>query len=146
MLRGGEGADNIDGGNDSDTLWGDSGNDILRGGNGDDWLLGGEGADNMDGGDGNDSYVVDNIGDIVAEVYNDSLGGIDDVQSSVSYTLGYGLEDLELIGFSNIDGFGNGNNNVIFGILAIILWMEELALIHYGVVQVMMHYGELTGR
>jgi hypothetical protein len=69
-----------------------------------DYLDGGFGADTMDGGDGSDTYVVDNIGDIVKEVYDDFLGGVDTVFSSVTYSLspgtagskGFGIENLTL--------------------------------------------------
>ena len=78
----------------------------------------------MDGGDGNDTYYVDNVGDIVKEIYDDSLGGTaDTVFASVTYSLapgtsgnqGYGIENLTLTGSSNINATGNGKNNVLTG-------------------------------
>jgi Ca2+-binding RTX toxin-like protein len=78
----------------------------------------------MKGGDGSDTYIVDNIGDVVAESFNDSLGGVDTVLSSVSYSIapgttsgqqGYGIENLALTGSGNINATGNGNNNTITG-------------------------------
>ena len=57
-------------------LSGLGGNDTLSGGDGNDTLNGGTGADNMNGGLGNDIYVVDNAGDVAAEVAD----GIDTVQ------------------------------------------------------------------
>ncbi|MBX3325141.1 MAG: calcium-binding protein [Nitrospira sp.] len=107
--------DTLNGGNGNDQLFGGSGNDTLRGNNGVDVLDGGTGADNMNGGDQNDTYIVDNIGDIAAESFNDALGGVDLVQSSVSHTLGFGIENLTLTGVGNINGTGNGNNNIING-------------------------------
>jgi Ca2+-binding RTX toxin-like protein len=62
-----------------------------------------------------DTYYVDNAGDVVTEAYNDALGGVDTVFSTVNFTLGFGLENLTLTGTGNINGTGNGNNNVITG-------------------------------
>ena len=97
------------GGNDS--LNGGSGNDTLDGGSGNDTLNGGSGADSMDGGTGNDTYIVDNVGDIAAEV----ASGIDTVEASVSYTLSVNLENLTLTGAAAINGTGNAKGNVITG-------------------------------
>ncbi|MDB9443137.1 hypothetical protein PN497_17465, partial [Sphaerospermopsis kisseleviana CS-549] len=47
--------------------------------------------------------------------FNDALGGVDTVFSSVNFTLGFGLENLTLTGTGNINGTGNSNNNVIIG-------------------------------
>jgi Ca2+-binding RTX toxin-like protein len=115
LLSGNGGNDTLNGGSGNDTLNGGSGNDTLNGGTGNDTLNGGSGADSLNGGDGNDTYFVDNIFDVVTENFNDTLGGIDTVNSSVSFTLGFGLENLTLTGFSSINGTGNGNNNVITG-------------------------------
>jgi Ca2+-binding RTX toxin-like protein len=65
----------------------------------------------MNGGFGNDTYVVDNVLDIAAEV----AGGVDLVQSSVSYTLSANLENLTLTGAAAINGTGNAKNNIIIG-------------------------------
>ena len=102
-LSGGGGNDTLDGGTGDDTLNGGSGNDTLNGGDGNDTLNGGTGADNMDGGLGNDTYVVDNAGDVAAEV----AGGTDTVQSSVTHTLSVNLENLTLTGAAAINGTGN---------------------------------------
>jgi Ca2+-binding RTX toxin-like protein len=124
VLNGTAGNDTINGlaGNDilnglggADILNGGSGNDTLRGGNGNDLLNGGSGADNMNGGDQNDTYIVDNVGDTAAETFNDALGGVDTVQSSVNHTLGFGIEHLTLTGSSAINGTGNANANTITG-------------------------------
>ncbi|AFZ20584.1 beta strand repeat-containing protein [Allocoleopsis franciscana] len=98
-----------------DTINGLNGNDVLNGLSTNDTLNGGLGADTMNGGDGNDTYYVDNVGDVVAETYNDALGGVDSVYSSVNHTLGYGIENLTLTGFGNINATGNGNDNVLTG-------------------------------
>ncbi|MFM6531884.1 MAG: hypothetical protein ACKPIB_26955 [Dolichospermum sp.] len=105
----------IYGTNGNDYLVGTPTNDTIYGLNGNDTLIGGLGADTLYGGDGNDTYYVDNAGDVVTEYYNDALGGVDTVFSSVNFTLGFGLENLTLTGTGNINGTGNGNNNVITG-------------------------------
>src|SRR5262249_48731664 len=56
----------------NDMIYGTGGNDTLTGLAGDDLLDGGTGADTMAGGAGNDSYVVDDPGDVVVEVYGAS--------------------------------------------------------------------------
>ena len=76
------------------------------------------GADIMRGGGGNDVYVVDNVLDTVDEAYAGS-GGIDEVQSSISFSLANsahvlgGLERLLLLGGANINGTGNSLSNVL---------------------------------
>lgn len=90
-----------------------AGNDSLFGGLGDDTLIGGAGADSMVGGMGNDWYQVDHLNDKVVETSVD--GGIDVVDSSISYVLGNYLEQLVLSGVLNINGTGNSLSNVITG-------------------------------
>jgi Ca2+-binding RTX toxin-like protein len=115
----GNGANNVLSGlGGSDTLNGFSGNDTLRGGNDADFLDGGTGADTMNGGNGNDIYVVDQVGDVAAESLNDALGGVDTVASSVTHTLGFGIEHLNLTSQTAINGTGNGNHNIINGTIA----------------------------
>jgi len=106
---------NLNGLGGNDTIYGLGGNDIINGGTGNDIIDGGTGIDNMNGGDNNDTYFVDNIGDIAAESFNDALGGIDTVNSSVTHTLGFGIENLNLTGSAAINGTGNSNNNTING-------------------------------
>ncbi|HBS58919.1 MAG TPA: hypothetical protein DEA44_06620, partial [Firmicutes bacterium] len=100
----GNGLDNV--------LTGNSGNNLLYGGNGNDFIDGGAGADVMVGGQGNDTYVVNDGGDLVSELFT---GGNDTVHSSISYSLGIGLENLELLGTANINGTGNLLDNDITG-------------------------------
>jgi Ca2+-binding RTX toxin-like protein len=103
-LSGNDGADSIDGG---------AGNDSLIGNDGADSLDGGGGADTMQGGRGNDVYVIDNLGDVVAEI--GLPGDRDAVQSSLTHVLGANIEELKLLGTGAIDGTGNTLANVIIG-------------------------------
>ncbi len=112
-LIGGDGNDILDGGFGNDSLRSGLGNDRLIGGDGNDTLDGGTGNDTLDGGFGNDTYRVDSLSDFILEGF--SSGGIDTVESSVSYTLGNNLENLTLTGLTAINGTGNRLNNVITG-------------------------------
>ncbi|WP_048708699.1 Calx-beta domain-containing protein [Microvirga massiliensis] len=100
-----------------DRLYGKGGNDLLYGGDGNDQLLGGAGRDTMFGGAGDDTYQVDHSGDIVSETSTSGVddGGIDLVQSSISYSLGIFIEKLQLTGTDAIDGAGNGLGNDLRG-------------------------------
>ncbi len=109
----GNAANNVlNGGAGNDILLGGAGKDTLDGGTGSDILDGGFGADVLKGGSGNDSYVVDSAGDSVIEVAG---GGIDAINSSVTYTLPAQVENLSLTGTSAINGTGNTQNNIIIG-------------------------------
>jgi len=85
---------------------------ILTGNTGNNRLNGGEGADTMTGGFGDDTYVVDNIGDVVAENTDE---GIDMVQSAITYTLDENVEKLTLTGTGAINATGNEFNNTLTG-------------------------------
>jgi hypothetical protein len=102
----------FDGTTGNDWVKGGTGNDDLSGGDGNDTLNGGAGADLLGGGKGDDTYVVDNIGDIIAEFLNQ---GIDTVESSITWTLKTNLENLTLTGTTAINGTGNNLNNIITG-------------------------------
>lgn len=99
-----------------DTISGLGGNDVLIGLAGNDVLNGGLGADVMIGGAGNDVYVVDNVGDVVAEAFNE---GIDTIQSSITLSLSvngrFDVENLTLTGALAISGGGNALGNRIVG-------------------------------
>ncbi len=105
-------ANNLYGNDGANTLSGGDGDDILRGYGGNDTLDGGLGADRMAGGLGDDLYLVDHADDRVTENANE---GLDSVQSSVSFILGKGLENLSLLGAAAIDGTGNSADNRITG-------------------------------
>ncbi|MFN6125836.1 MAG: DUF4347 domain-containing protein, partial [Dolichospermum sp.] len=102
----------FDGTTGNDWIKAGTGNDDLGGGNGNDTLNGGTGADLLIGGKGNDTYVVDNVGDVIAEVLNQ---GIDTVESSITWILRANLENLTLQGTTAINGTGNNLNNIITG-------------------------------
>ena len=95
----------------NDYLYGNGGNDTLSGGSGHDYLNGGSGNDYMYGGSGSDRYIVNSIYDRVTEYSNQ---GIDQVYSSVNYTLGTNVENLTLTGTA-YRGYGNILNNSISG-------------------------------
>ena len=95
--------ENLIGSRLDDSLFGNAGNNLLDGGSGADLLVGGA---------GNDTYVVDNAGD---EIVEDSAGGVDTVRSSMSLTLGAGLENLVLLGSTNLTATGNAGANVLSG-------------------------------
>lgn len=93
-------------------LIGNSGSNLLRGFQGDDTLDGGLGVDQMEGGTGNDIYRVDNVGDVVVELAG---GGIDRVETTVSYALGAEIEDATLLGAANANLTGNALSNRLTG-------------------------------
>ena len=118
------GDDTIEGNNYSDNLRSGSGRDLVFGLGGTDSLDGGVGGDTMVGGSGNDTYIVDNIGDRIAEL---SGQGIDLVKSSISYSLldtdgagasGGNVEKLTLTGTNAINGTGNSLLNTLSGNIA----------------------------
>jgi Ca2+-binding RTX toxin-like protein len=84
----------------------------LFGNSADNNIDGGVGADVMIGGAGNDTYAVDNTADIVLEVAGE---GVDQVNSSITYTLGTNLEKLVLTGSTAINGTGNELANILAG-------------------------------
>jgi Ca2+-binding RTX toxin-like protein len=124
------GTANIDGfGNGQDnTITGNSGNNVLRdffGGN--DTLVGGDGNDDFYAAVGNDTLIGGNGDDTyylsfqAADLTNDTIveglnGGTDTALSIFTVTqLADNVENLGLIGTSNIDGTGNSLNNTIGG-------------------------------
>ena len=105
-------------GNSGDNrLEGGAGNDSLVGGVGNDTLIGGTGNDTLQGGAGSDTYNVDSTSDQVIESANQGTGVSDQdtVESSVNYTLTANVETLILTGTADLNGTGNGINNVVLG-------------------------------
>ena len=122
-LDGGPGNDSLIGGNGGgtgdggDSLIGGTGSDTLDGSGNQDTLDGGAGADSMFGGGSGDTYVVDDAKDIVSE---SNLGGVDTVQSWISFDLNGKLvfgdvENLTLTGSSALSGIGNTLANALTG-------------------------------
>lgn len=91
--------------NSNDTLVGTSVNDKFN-------SL--SGADTLKGGLGNDTYVVDNVGDVVAET-STLATEIDLVNSLISYKLTVNVENLTLIGTATTNGIGNNASNRLIG-------------------------------
>lgn len=100
------------GNNLDNVLTGNNGRNQLTGLGGNDFLDGLGGNDTMVGGLGNDTYVVNTRGDRTLENANQ---GIDQVRSSVTWTLANHVENLTLTGNDNINGTGNALNNQLIG-------------------------------
>lgn len=94
------------------SLKGQGGNDTLMAGDNNDTLDGGTGQDVMQGGLGDDIYWVDDEQDQVVEAAGQ---GSDTVRSAVSFRLKDGIEKLELIGTSALQGYGTANPDWISG-------------------------------
>lgn len=75
-------------------------------------LTGNTGINILTGLGGNDTYVVNLVQDQVVEAAG---GGIDTVNSSVTYILGAEVENLTLTATTTINGTGNAANNIITG-------------------------------
>ncbi|UZE84138.1 M10 family metallopeptidase [Pseudomonas viciae] len=96
------------------SLIGNAGANVLNGLDGADTLDGGAGIDTLIGGTGNDTYIVDNLKDVVSET-STLVSEIDNVRSSVSWSLGANLENLTLTGTAHLNGTGNALDNVLTG-------------------------------
>lgn len=97
-----------------DAIYGNAGRDILYGGAGNDTIDGGGGIDTMSGGSGNDIYFVNYTSEQIVESGGTS-GGIDIVNSSVTWILPESVEKLILTGTAAISGTGNALANTMTG-------------------------------
>jgi len=99
--------------NNATNAIGNTSNNVITGNSRNNILNGGIGQDKMIGLAGDDTYIVDNINDKADET---SVGssGIDTVLSTVNYTIGNNIENLNLVGVANLDGTGNAADNKIF--------------------------------
>ncbi|WP_336511949.1 calcium-binding protein, partial [Sphingomonas arenae] len=110
--RGNDLDNTITGNSGSNRMWGMGGNDTLIGNAGNDFLDGSEGSDTLIGGIGNDVYYVDTLSDTIVEAANE---GYDTVRTTLDWTLGAGLDRIELLGSGDLDGTGNGLANILSG-------------------------------
>jgi Ca2+-binding RTX toxin-like protein len=119
IVRGGVGGDAIRGNDGNDRLYGGADGDNLNGGMGNDLLDGGIGNDRMTGSGGNDTYRVDSALDRVVESDVSAAGGVDRVESTISFSLSRaeraGVEQLVLRGGGDLSGTGNRFDNSISG-------------------------------
>jgi Ca2+-binding RTX toxin-like protein len=112
------GNDTVNGSAGDDVLLGLAGKDALNGGDGADHLDGGAGNDTMNGGEGDDTYIVDSATDKIVEKMTFAAGGgIDTVESSVSYSLAAfaNVDHLTLTGSSHTNATGNALANTLTG-------------------------------
>jgi len=116
-LIGSSGREQLYGFGGKDRLYANGGDDQLYGGAGNDLLDGGAGADVMYGGAGDDLYRVDNVADVVSETAVPGVddGGVDTVESTITYSLGAFVEKLNLKGTAAINGTGNDLANKLAG-------------------------------
>jgi Ca2+-binding RTX toxin-like protein len=93
---------------------GNTANNDITGNTGNNTLIGSLGRDTLRGGLGNDTYIIsaDDVSDSIIELANE---GIDTIESYSSYALNDNLENLTLLGTSNINGAGNNLANIIIG-------------------------------
>jgi Ca2+-binding RTX toxin-like protein len=92
--------------------YGNSLTNSINGNGGNNLLDGDAGADAMYGGVGNDIYVVDNAGDVVVENAGE---GNDVVFATAHFGLSANVEILVLQGSADLQGYGNGLANTLYG-------------------------------
>jgi Ca2+-binding RTX toxin-like protein len=96
----------------ANSITGNTGANTLVGGDGADTLDGVAGGDSLVGGTGNDIYLVDSVEDVILELPD---GGLDEVRSAVTWTLGANIERLIMTGTATIDAIGNELANHLAG-------------------------------
>jgi len=101
-------------GNNNISGTGNNLNNAITGNNANNTLTGGDGKDTLTGGLGNDTYIIglNDTADIIIELANE---GIDTVQSYIGYALSNHIEQLQLLGTTNINAAGNDSNNTLMG-------------------------------
>ena len=99
----------------NNVLTGNAGSNVLDGKAGNDLLNGLEGNDVLIGGTGNDRYIINSAGDVAFEASATVAGGNDTVLSTISYSAGFGIENVTLQGSQNLNANGNGANNLLNG-------------------------------
>lgn len=123
-LNGAAGDDLLIGWLGEDTLNGGDGNDILFGGvaifdpDSDDKTQDTADTDQMAGGAGDDTFYVNSTKDVVTELVDqgtDKVVILADVYNGTSYTLVDNVENLDMLGLSNVDGIGNALANDLQG-------------------------------
>jgi Ca2+-binding RTX toxin-like protein len=104
------------------TLTGNGGANLITGTTGNDWIDGGPGADRMEGGNGNDTYVVDDIGDVVYDLFTyDPLSPVIDLIDTVrvsiaSFSLvGTGADNIVGLLTTGQSFTGSSGDNVLTG-------------------------------
>ncbi|HVL19790.1 MAG TPA: calcium-binding protein [Amaricoccus sp.] len=90
-------------------------NDTILGGAGNDTLDGGTGNDSLNGQAGNDTYIVNAVLDVTVEDVDTAAGGIDVARTTANHTLGFGVENLLMLGAANLNATGNALGNVMTG-------------------------------
>ena len=111
-LYGDKHANTLVGNDGSNVLLGGDGADLITGGSGNDLLDGQLGNDTLRGGEGDDTYVVSSWRDEISEAGGN---GYDRIVAYDTYRFFTGVEKLELRGNSNINAYGNDENNIIVG-------------------------------
>ena len=107
--------DTLIGGKNDNQLLGGVGNDLIDGVDGDDYLWGGKGDDILLGGKGNDIYSLDDVDDQVIE---NNKAGTDTIQTEIDVgwsELIPNIENLTLIGVSDLEANGNSLSNILTG-------------------------------
>lgn len=99
-------------------VYGNDLDNLLQGNSAANILMGGAGVDTLMGGAGDDLYIVDDE-DLIYETASiastTDAGGVDEVKSSITRTLGAFLENLTLTGTTAINSTGNSLANTLTG-------------------------------